>query len=280
MKTEGFEGTVGIAGCGDMGLPMARALRQAGIDCLGFDIRPVAEFGDFAPQMLADPAAFAGRCDVLVSVVRDARQTLDLYFDDQAIFNQPIYPKVCLLASTVSPRFLPEVAARLPEDVLFFEAPMSGAPIAAEEARLTFMLGADQATASPFQPLFRAMGRVIHHLGAPGRGMTCKVLNNFVAATSVLAVRHVLRGAADSGLAPEKLLEVMSVSSGGTWFGDNFDRIAWAGEDYDPGNTIGILEKDVTAMLDALGGAGLPSFLEAVRDGLAEIPACPPLAGK
>ena len=271
---------VGFIGAGTMGQALIRALRRAGVQVRGFDIRPASEFGDFADMMIPEPEVFARDIDVMISVVRDQQQTLDLYFEDQAIFKQPIYPKICILASTLSPRFLTHLRGRLPEDVVFFEAPMSGAPVAAEEARLTFMLGADQATAAVYLPLFRAMGREIHALGGLGRGMTCKVLNNLVAAASVLTVRHALAGAAELGLDPELLRRVMSQSSGASWFGDNFHHIQWAAETYDPGNTIGILEKDVTAMLDALGGAGLPSFLEAVRDGLAQIPACPPLAGK
>jgi len=50
---------VGVAGCGRMGLPMARALAGAGFDVRGFDIRPPAEFGAFAARMEPDPAAFA-----------------------------------------------------------------------------------------------------------------------------------------------------------------------------------------------------------------------------
>ena len=47
---------VGVAGCGAMGLPMARRLVHAGFDVLGFDVRSVDEFGDFAPRMVGEPA--------------------------------------------------------------------------------------------------------------------------------------------------------------------------------------------------------------------------------
>ena len=39
----------GVAGCGSMGLPMARRLLQAGHEVPGFDIRSPAEFGDRFP---------------------------------------------------------------------------------------------------------------------------------------------------------------------------------------------------------------------------------------
>jgi len=72
---------VGVAGCGRMGLPMARAMARAGFDVRGFDVRPVSEFGDFAARMEPDPAAFAAHAEVLFTVVRDTAQTDDLLFD-------------------------------------------------------------------------------------------------------------------------------------------------------------------------------------------------------
>jgi len=274
-----YDGQVGIAGCGAMGLPMGRALLKAGFRVKGFDIRPVEEFGDFKSQMVVAPGQFASAIDVLISVVRDQRQTLDLYFDDQAIFRQPAYPKTCLLASTVSPRFIGELSTRLPADVRFFEIPMSGAPVAAAEARLSFMIGADEQTAQPIRPLLEAMGRDLHFLGGLGKGMAGKVLNNFVAASSVAAVRQVLHEAARLNVAPQQLLAVMKSSSGGTWFGDNFETIDWAREDYDPGNTIGILEKDVNSLLDALQGSQSEpqslEYIKTIRNRLSALPPAP-----
>src|SRR3954465_7648086 len=62
---------VGVAGCGSMGLPMAQALQQAGYEVGGLDVRPANEFGSFRSRMLEDPAEFASRPNVIISVVRD-----------------------------------------------------------------------------------------------------------------------------------------------------------------------------------------------------------------
>lgn len=258
MSETGYDETIGIAGCGAMGLPMARSLLAAGFDVWGFDVRPLAEFGDFQPRMVGDPAEFAARCPTVISVVRDIRQTLDLCFDEQALFAREARPRRLVVSSTVSPRFLGELAARLPDGTELVDAPMSGAPVAAREARLTFMVGGMDATVDELMPLFRAMGRTIHHLGKLGAGMTVKVVNNFVAASSVVAVRHAMAAAQALGVAPDLLTQVMAQSSGGTWYGDNFAAIDWAAEGYDPENTIGILEKDVKSFLDAL--TSLPDF--------------------
>jgi 3-hydroxyisobutyrate dehydrogenase-like beta-hydroxyacid dehydrogenase len=279
LESEIFKETIGVAGCGAMGLPMANALAGAGFTVCGFDVRPSDEFGDFANRMIASAETFSKRVDVLISVVRDRQQTLDLYFEKQAIFNHPDYPKTCLLSSTVSPRFITDVRARLPEDVAFFEIPMSGAPIAAMEKRLSFMIGADKETAAPVRPLLDAMGRDLHFLGGLGKGMASKVLNNFVAAASVTAVRQVLSEAEGLDVSPGQLLEVMKSSSGGTWFGDNFNNISWSREDYDPANTIAIVEKDVNSLLDALQegqtDADALNYIKTIRDRLSALPPAP-----
>ena len=262
---------IGVAGCGAMGLPMARRLARAGFEVFGFDIRPVSEFGDFAPRMIADAAAFAARCDTVISVVRNAKQTCDLLFDAQAILARDRRPKRLVVCSTVSPRAVHAVAARLPTGTILIDAPMSGAPYRAEAGTLTFMVGGDDDAVAALMPAFHAMGTTVHHLGPLGAGMTCKVVNNFVAASSVVAVRRALAAARALGFDPARLLDVMRTSSGATWYGDNFDKIVWAREGYDPANTIGILEKDVTSFLDALAGNGADApgdFASAVLAGL------------
>jgi len=244
---------IGIAGCGRMGLPMARKLYDAGFEIWGFDVRPGGEFGDFQSRMISDPKDFAARVDTVISVVRDLGQTMDLCFDSQAIFSEEHHPNTFICSSTLSPRALPEIATRLPKDVTMIDAPMSGAPGRAEDGTLTFMIGGDLKDIEATMPLFKVMGSKIHHLGPMGTGMTCKVINNFVAVSSVVTVRKAIATAKLHGMDPKDLLDVMRTSSGSTWYGDNIDLISWSTEPYEPGNTIGILEKDMLSFIDACG---------------------------
>jgi 3-hydroxyisobutyrate dehydrogenase-like beta-hydroxyacid dehydrogenase len=248
--------TVGIAGCGTMGLPMAQCLLAAGVDVWGHDVRKADEFGDFAPRMIADPGAFAARCAIVLSVVRDRQQTEDLCFGDQGILRRDDRPDLFVTCSTLSPRAVADLAARMPAGVDFADAPMSGAPFRAAKGTLTFMVGGRDDTVRRLMPLFEVMGDGIHHLGPVGAGMTFKVLNNFVGVIGVVAVRKALASAQALGLDRRRLLDVMAMSSGSTWYGDNIDAIDWSRQGYDPGNTIGIIEKDVKAYLDALDGGG------------------------
>lgn len=264
----------GVAGCGAMGLPMALALQNNGFDVCGFDVRPAEEFGDFSGHMVALASEFSDRCDVVICVVRDEKQLFDLCFEDQALFSAPDYPKIFVLSSTVSPNVVHRLRERLPSDVVLLDAPMSGAPLAAIAATLTFMVGGPKEAFNQLHPAFMAMGGKIHHLGELGTGMTTKVLNNFVAATTVVVVRNVLKQAETLGMDKDSLLNVIGQSSGQTWFGSRFNDIDWACEGHDPANTVGILVKDVRAFIDALPDGPEPLH-EAVIEGLKTLPALP-----
>lgn len=256
---------VGVVGCGGMGLPMAAALRSAGFDLRGLDLRPPGSFGPLSDVITTDPTAMADR-EVLFSVVRDRAQT------DAALFETGLVDaaalRVLVICSTLSPHYILELPDRLPPHVAVVDAPMSGAPIAAQERRLSFMLGGERAVLEELTPALRAMGREFHHLGGLGAGMTAKVLNNVIAASSVAATRLAMDWGADLGLAPEALREVFGTSSGQTWFGTHFDDIAFAREGYELGNTMGILEKDLLSAIDAAPEAADVSLPLALIDAI------------
>ena len=254
-----------------MGLGMARAMARAGIDVIGFDIRLASEFGDFAERMVPDPEEFVADRHVVLSVVRDIAQTEALLFDEQAILMRAPALRYLVVCSTLSPRYLADLGARLPSDLTMIDAPMSGAQVAADEARLSFMLGGSQDDLNQLMPMFQTMGRHLHIMGGSGAGMTAKVLNNFVAASSVTATRQALDWAQDLGLDQSRLMALMHDSSGQTWFGSNFDLIEFANDGCDPGNSLGILKKDVDSCLDAVDPADHQGLPNAIRDAVASL---------
>ncbi len=256
---------VGIAGCGAMGLPMAQRLADAGYEVWGHDVRPAVEFGGFASRMVADVAGFSSRCNIVISVVRDAAQTRALLFgDSQGIVRGPQIPDVLVISSTLSPRFVRQLCEELPEGVALVDAPMSGAPYRARSGTLSFMLGGSDDVLERLIPLFRVMGQDIFRMGSVSMGMTTKVLNNYCAASSVVATHRVLGMARALGLDQRVLLKVMKVSSGSNWFADHIDQIDWAREGYSASNTVGIVEKDVESALDAISEH--PAVLHAPLD--------------
>lgn len=242
---------IGVAGCGRMGQPMAEALLASGFNVQGFDVRPAVEFGAFQQHLTLAPETFTHGLTTLFTVVRDQQQTDDLLFDVQGLVSTPSL-KTIIICSTLSPRYVKDLRDRIPVHITLIDAPMSGAAIAARQARLSFMLGGDPADIARIQPLFDAMGEHFHYMGGYGAGMAAKVLNNLVAASSTIATRLALEWADELGIETDRLLALMHTSSGQTWFGSNFEDIEFSRDGFDTDNTIGILKKDVEA---AVAGA-------------------------
>jgi len=271
---------IGIAGCGTMGLPMLEVLLKNKVKAIGYDVRPQEDFLSLKENFVSSKRVFFENTDVIFSLVRDINQTLELCEGTDGLFNLNS-PKTLIICSTLSPAFLNNFIKKAPENIEVIEAPMSGAPIRAKEASLTFMVGSTKNQFETISPILNILGKTIHHIGKFGSGMSVKVLNNFVASCSVVAVRHVLSEAKNLNISPDQLLEILNCSSGKTWFSENLHSIDWSKESYNKKNTIGILEKDVNSYLDGLQDAGtktneaMQNFQKALLKGLQNIPDFP-----
>ena len=123
----------------------------------------------------------------------------------------------------------------------------------AKDASLTFMVGSKVNEFKKILPILNILGDKIYHIGEFGSGMSVKVLNNFVASCSVVAVRHVLSEAKNLNITTNQLLKILNSSSGQTWFSENLENIDWAKENY---------EKDLSYIFDITRSISSKTFYE------------------
>lgn len=241
---------IGVAGCGRMGAPMLAALHAAGFDARGYDVKPAGTLGELSPLMLSRDD-FAYGLTTLITVVRDIEQTQDVLFGAQNFVGRAQSLNRIIISSTLSPKYVRALRDQIPAHITLLDAPMSGAAIAAQERRLSFMLGGDASDLDAAQPLFDAMGQHFHRMGPYGNGMQAKVLNNILAASNTALTRMILDWADQADLDQEALLRLIHTSSGQNWFASNFDQIEFSRDGLEPDNSIAILIKDVESALDA-----------------------------
>ena len=241
---------IGLAGCGNMGLPMLNAMLSKNIDAKGYDIERKTSLLSLGKDFVSSKKKFLDDSNIIISVVRDASDTVELCQGNNGLFEQRSN-KVLIIASTLSPKFVVDLKSKAPKNITIIDAPMSGATIAAREARLTFMVGCEKVFFNYIEALLGVMGARINHIGNYGSGMMVKVLNNFIAASAVVSVRHVLHQAQKFELDIDALFKTIDTSSGQTWFGTNRADIEWFKENFENDNTMGILKKDVEAYVDS-----------------------------
>lgn len=253
-----------------MGHPMLAAMVAAGLPARGYDL---AEKDSNLP-ITTSPTEAADGISTLISVVRDDAQTDDILFGRGNFTASPTL-RTIVISSTLSPKYIRSLRERVPDHINLVDAPMSGAVIAAQEARLSFMLGGDDATLDQLQPLFDAMGAHQHRMGKFGNGAQAKVLNNLLAAGSTAMTRLVMAWAQEADLDAEKLLHLIETSSGQNWLASGWNSIEFAQHGFEEDNSIGILVKDINAALDALPDDADTTLPEAVRTVIANLKPAP-----
>ena len=110
---------IGVAGCGRMGGPMLDALRDGGTGATGFDVLDMG-----LAHITTNVMAFAPGLETVFSVVRDATETDALLFDQQNLIATAPNLTRLFVCSTLSPRYVQGLRARIPDHITLIDAPM------------------------------------------------------------------------------------------------------------------------------------------------------------
>ena len=265
---------IGIAGCGEMGYPMLKVLLQNNINATGHDIKTSKTFKDFGNKYIPAKSDFFLRNDIILSIVRDTKETEDLLINNITLLSKK--NATILICSTLPITYIIELKNKLPKNFTLIDTPMSGSTIKAGKGSLTFMVGGKKDEVQKVMPLLKILGDNVLHIGNFGKGMSVKLLNNFIAVSSVLATRNVLAQAHDFGLTKKQLLDVVKCSTGDNWFAQNYDTLNWSKENFHKTNTMGILEKDLLSYMESKINKGSNSVLDnyeySIVNGIKNIP--------
>ena len=266
--------TIGIAGCGEMGYPMLKMLLQNNINATGHDIKESKKFTDFGKKYIPSKIDFFKKNDVILSIVRDTKETENLLINNHELLSKN--HATILICSTLPITYIKKLKENLPERFTLIDTPMSGSTIKAQEGTLTFMVGGKNDEVQYVMPLLNILGDNILHIGDFGKGMSVKLLNNFIAASSVLATRNVLAQINDFGLTKKQLLDVVKCSTGDNWFAQNYDNLNWSKENFEKKNTMGILEKDLLSYIESKSknsiNSAIHEYENSVVNGIKNIP--------
>lgn len=252
--------SVGLAGLGNLGLPLATTLARAGWDLAVLDTVP--ERAGPVVALGATPAPDVGALaerDVLVLAVPDdaaVEQVLGAYL----AVERP--GRAVVVHSTV----LPQTATRLAEaaagrGVDLLDAPVSGGAERAANGTLTVLAGGTDAAVERLQPLLDAVGDPVLHVGPVGAGAAAKLANQLTMFANLAGIYEAIDFATAHGVATDVLLTALETSLGDSWIARNlgfWDRTAAA---YDESGTPVAdrpWSKDLAEVVQAARAAGVP----------------------
>ena len=174
---------VAFLGLGRMGAPMAANLVHAGHEVTVWNrsIDTATAFaGEHGVTVASTPAEAAETADVIVSMLASDEVVMSAHTGPQGSLASARPGTIVIDMSTVTTSTSQELASVVAgRGGRFLDAPVSGSVAAATEARLTIMVGGEDATVAEARPVLEAMGTPIH-LGVAGVGAAMKLAVNTV----------------------------------------------------------------------------------------------------
>lgn len=256
--------SVGVVGVGALGLPVAKRLASAGfsVRCFDIDRDAMSRVGEAGLVGCGDPAEAADGSDYVITCVTDPPAVEQCTRGSRGVV-EGLKPGALLIEMTTS---TPATTRSLEEPVKsrgadLVDAPVSRGVPAAEEGTLSIMAGGDRAAFKAAQPILSVLGTDLYHVGALGSGHAVKALNMLLMAVNLVATSEAIAVGKQYGLTLDKMLEVLNVSSGGSYVTENHLRKFVLAGTFSSRFTLGLMHKDVGIALQMARELGLPTVM-------------------
>ena len=206
---------IGFIGLGIMGQPMARNLAKAGFD-LVIHSRTRASVDELVAESSAftaagSPKAVAEQTATIITMLPDSPDVHSVVFGENGLIEAIEAGHLLIDMSTIAPATAVEIGKAFSKrGASALDAPVSGGEKGAVTAALSIMAGGSAESFERAQPLFRAMGKTIVHVGESGSGQIVKACNQVVVALNYAAVSEALVLGSKAGADPEKIVQVLS----------------------------------------------------------------------
>lgn len=252
---------IGFIGLGIMGSGMA-----ANILAGGFDLVVWNRTGSKADELVRrgaravdSPAQLAAECSVVLLCVTDEKAVHQVLFGSRGVAESARPGTLIIDMSTISPQASADHAEILSErSLLMLDAPVSGSREGADQGTLSIMVGGDESEFKRALKIFESMGNNIVHVGDRcGNGQTVKLVNQLLASGNTLVMCEALLFAQAGGVDLEKTLKAVSGGAAGSWMLTHRGPQVIQ-RDWQPGFTIDLQLKSVSAVLQAASENGVP----------------------
>ncbi len=247
---------IGLCGTGRMGSAIALRLLECGhaMSVWNRDPAKATPLVEAGAKLAASPGALAADCDLIITMLLNADAIEAVYRGPQGLLSRPLDGKALIDMSTV----LPQTEEALARDVsaaggAFVECPVGGTVGPARTGKLLGFVGGEASNVERVRPILDQLCARVEHVGPPGAGARLKLAVNLPLLIYWQALGEALALAAPLGLAPERLIDILSNTSGTPTAmklrGPDIAR-AMAGEPLPPAAfDVTAARKDLTVML-------------------------------
>jgi 3-hydroxyisobutyrate dehydrogenase-like beta-hydroxyacid dehydrogenase len=208
--------TIGIAGLGRMGHPIAANILEAGFPTVVWN-RTRDKAADLLGRGAAwaeNPAAIAAAAEIVLTSLADPAAVESVYFAPDGLLDRARSGTILVDLSTGSPALARRIAMAAGErGATFLDAPVAGSIKAATDRQLGIMVGGNKSAFDRCEVVFSAIGKAAFYLGESGSGATMKLVSNAILATMVQALAEGVALGEKAGLDAADIFTVLGASS-------------------------------------------------------------------
>lgn len=207
--------TLGLIGLGQLGLPVARNLLQAGYAVSGYRRSAAPEFEAAGGKRLASPGAAASACDILLLCLPDEAAQRSALEGTDGVLAHLKPGQIVIELGTYSRQFKLEQAARLAErGARVLEVEVSGSPPMVSARKAALYIGGEAALLEECKPVLHAITEGQFHLGPYGAAVAMKLIANYLLTIHTLAAAEAMNMGARAGFDPALVAKVISQGAG------------------------------------------------------------------
>ena len=247
--------TVGYIGLGNAGFSMASNLPKNGFHLVVHDAdaskaaRAAKEWSNTVSASDGNFGAFKS-CDIVITMLPHGKIVREVLLGNEGIAKFLKPGTIIVDTSSSSPfdtRALGKELEHTEQALQLADSPITQTYMHATDAgESTLMVGSgSEEVYARIKPVLQSMARYIFHMGPLGAGHAMKTLNNYIMASSIIALNDSLVTGQKFGLDPQKMIDVLNVGTGvnfptlDTWRRDGLTR------NFASGFGLGLLVKDI-----------------------------------
>jgi 3-hydroxyisobutyrate dehydrogenase len=259
-----MDGKIGFIGLGAMGQPMSKRLLEAGFQLLVYDVRPEAiqPLVQKGAEAASSVKEVADKCRKVITIVPNSEAVEEVVFGPAGLLKGARAGDILIeMTSAYPPSTLKAHQALSARGVSMIDAPVSGGVVGAEAGTLSIMVGGEEKIFETCRPILSILGKNLFYMGGIGSGHAVKAINNFLSATSLAATSEAVILAAKLGLSPQRVIEVLQVSTGRSYSTElKFPKFVLP-RTLNSGFTMGLMYKDIDTVTRMAREYKIPMFL-------------------
>ena len=204
---------VGCLGAGVLGGAIMGRLIRAGLPTLIWnrDVSKLRRLEELGGTPCVSPKQVAEQAEFLIICVTDTDAVETIVFGEEGIAQARGFAHTLIDMSTCESERTRSMSERLKleSSIDWLDAPISGGAIAAEEGRMTIMVGGAQPVFERAQPIWQVLGRRVTLMGESGAGQATKMINQLLVSSGLVMLAEACSLAEKIGINTDQIPQAL-----------------------------------------------------------------------